>query len=133
MTLDNLDFLPLKVIRVSASGRRIYDPEDKGKLIAACRQSAAPVSTMARKAGIKPKQLHNWLAPGRAPRVQTLTSTAFVPVVEIGAGAAANQTPQTPAPVRLFAQLCNGVKIELHCAANDSVVVTTMINALGAS
>lgn len=144
MKREELDFLPLQVIRVGASGRRSYDPEGKRKLIAACRDSGASVANLARRAGVKAKQLHNWIARDDALSAKVPTPAAFVPVVEVGAGARVNETPSAPrpptaiavtsrtAPIRLLAQLPNGITVELHCASGDTAVVTTMINALGA-
>lgn len=36
MTLENLDFLPLKVTHLDEAGRRCFDREDKRRLIEAC-------------------------------------------------------------------------------------------------
>jgi transposase len=144
MNLEELDFLPLRVMGVSPTGRRSYDPEGKRKLIAAWRGSGESVASLARIAGIKAKQLHNWIARAEALPAKASTPSVFVPVVEVGAGLRVNETPTAPslptaitvtaktAAIRLMAQLPNGITVELHCAAGDAVVVTAMINALGA-
>jgi transposase len=47
MTPDELDFLPLKVTHIDEGGRRGFDPEDKRRLIEACRRPGASVSGLA--------------------------------------------------------------------------------------
>ncbi len=44
MTPDDLDFLPPKFTHIDEGGRRCFDPEDKLRLIEACRRPGASVS-----------------------------------------------------------------------------------------
>jgi transposase len=157
MTLDEFDFLPLKVTHMDEGGRRCFDPEGKRRLIEACEKRGASVAGLALKAGVNANQLRKWimLERRRAMRMDSvaLSSTGasqFVPVVEVADAAPANPglaesdsvAPMTPAreamhvsqrsrlPSRLVAQLPNGVSLELECSAQDPGLLTAMIVAL---
>jgi transposase len=155
MTQDDLTFLPLRVTRVGAGGKRSFDRADKQRLIDACLQPGASLSGLALKAGVNANQLRKWVqlreqsnAPVRGGMV--VTSSAFVPVVAIDDPAPAPALSPAPAPwpmpepkrsplssraapaARLSAQLPNGVKLELECSGHDAALVSAMIAALGA-
>lgn len=144
MEQEQFNFLPLRVIRVGPSGRRSYDPEGKRKLIAACRQPGASISKMARRAEVNVKQLHNWLAQDIGRSLRPASNSAFVPVLEMEHGelgirsAATNNRSDArlnatnSSPIRLIAQLRNGVSFELHCAATDRDLLMATISSLGA-
>jgi len=151
MRLDELNFLPLKVIHVGPKGKRTFDPQGKRKLIEVCRRSGASVASLALKAGINANQLRNWMALDEGhhgttsitPTMSTMpiAPTAFVPVVEICAvqslpmGRQSEPVSPTPGPplARLAAQFPNGVTVELACTGRDSTLVAAMIKALGAA
>ncbi|WP_193759864.1 hypothetical protein [Burkholderia sp. USMB20] len=46
MTEDDLAFLPLKVTHIDRGGRRVFDAQDKRRLIEACRQPGVSISGM---------------------------------------------------------------------------------------
>ena len=146
MTQDDLGFLPLRVTRVGAGGKRSFDPTDKKRLIDACLQPGTSLSALALNAN----QLHKWVrlhgqsntAAGEDTHV---AASVFVPAVAIPdtpmvtAGAPVSQ-PCPPSGslrlsarvARLSAQLPNGVRLELECGADDSALVRATIAALGA-
>lgn len=155
MTQDDLTFLPLRVTRVGAGGKRSFDRADKQRLIDACLQPGASLSGLALKAGVNANQLRKWVqlreqsnAPVKDGMV--VTSSAFVSVVAIDDPAPALSpapapwpTPEpkrsplspraAPAPAaRLSAQLPNGVKLEFECSGHDAALLSAMIAALGA-
>lgn len=144
MTSNDLAFLPLKVIRTGAGGKRTFDPGGKQRLIEACLQPGISISGMALKAGINANQLRKWLLQARR-QVPLATVNqpcaplpAFLPVRQVDA--VASPPPQqhavvptsSLAPARLSARLPNGVTVELECTAHDATLVTVMITALGA-
>ncbi|KAA1004104.1 transposase [Paraburkholderia panacisoli] len=154
MTQDDLTFLPLRVTRVGAGGKRSFDRADKQRLIDACLQPGASLSGLALKAGVNANQLRKWVqlreqanAPVKDGMV--VTSSAFVPVVAIDDPAPAlaparaawplpdpERSPVSPRAAlaaRLSAQLPNGVKLELECSGHDAALVSAMVAALGAS
>jgi transposase len=151
MTQDDLSFLPLRVTRVGAGGKRSFDRADKQRLIDACLQPGASLSGLALKAGVNANQLRKWVqlreqsnAPVKDGMV--VTSSAFVPVVAIDDPAPRLAAASAPLPIpepersrpspraaaRLLAQLPNGVKLELECSGHDAALVSAMIAALGA-
>jgi|SRR5689334_6482607 transposase len=150
MTSDDLDFLPLKVTHIDEGGRRCFDPEDKRRLIEACRRPGASVSGLALKAGVNANQLRKWVQRERGPECHRtekpldIHMPAFVPVVELApSGAATSEalpastrreavrpSHRPPLPSRLVAQLPNGVSLELECGQQDTALLTAMIDAL---
>ena len=150
MTPDDLDFLPLKVTHIDEGGRRCFDPEDKRRLIEACRRPGASVSGLALKAGVNANQLRKWVNRERGLECRRTEEPgdvhvpAFVPVLEVAPprpvppealpdstrreAVRASQRP--PLPSRLIAQLPNGVSLELECMAQDTTLLRTMIDAL---
>lgn len=153
MTQNEVDFLPLRVTGVTATGKRRFDAEGKRKLIEACLQPGASIAGLALKAGVNANQLHKWIqlreranAVAATVSVESLPS-AFVPVVPINEVAPVRTSPEpvsvqrtshryesakTATPARLSAQLPNGVTLQLECAAHDGALVKAMIEALGA-
>lgn len=153
MTQNEVDFLPLRVTGVTATGKRKFDAEGKRKLIDACRQPGASIAGLALKAGVNANQLHKWIqlrertdAAAATASVEPLLS-AFVPVVTVDEVAPMRTNPEpvnvrrtshryesakAMTPARLSAQLPNGVTLQLECAAHDGALVKAMIEALGA-
>ena len=151
---DDLSFLPLNVTKVGPTGKRTFDPDGKRRLIEACRRPGVSISGMALKAGVNVNQLHKWIRDDeREDAVDDAAecgASAFMPVVtlaEVGAQpieVVAEATPvvvrrepaapalRAPVPVRLRAQLPNGVTLELECGGRDGALVKAMIEALGA-
>ncbi|CAK0064987.1 transposase IS3/IS911 [Burkholderia pseudomallei] len=153
MTQNEVDFLPLRVTGVTATGKRRFDAEGKRKLIEACLQPGASIAGLALKAGVNANQLHKWIQlRERADAAASTVSMealppAFVPVVRIDEVAPVRTSPEpvsvrrsshryeaakTATPARLSAQLPNGVTLQLECAAHDGALVKAMIEALGA-
>jgi transposase len=157
MTQDDLTFLPLRVTRVGAGGKRSFDRADKQRLIDACLQPGASLSGLALKAGVNANQLRKWVQLREQSNTpvkdgMVVTSSAFVPVVAIDDPAPALSAAPAPWPMpeakrsplspraapapapaaRLSAQLPNGVKLELECSGHDAALVSAMIAALGA-
>ncbi|WP_080406941.1 IS66-like element accessory protein TnpA [Burkholderia ubonensis] len=157
MNEDDLAFVPLKVTHIDRGGRRVFDPEDKRRLIEACRRPGVSVSGMALKAGVNANQLRKWIcartpvnkAALDGPDREETSPSRFVPVVAVGdtasvlAGApAASLVPDRregsraslcSAPsARLSATLPNDVMGEVECSGQDGSLVTAMIAALGA-
>jgi transposase len=146
MTPEDLDFLPLKVSHIDKGGRRCFDPEDKRRLIEACRRPGVSVSGLALKAGVNANQLRKWAKPESRHTAEPADAhvPAFVPVVEVAAPAKPEVLPaptraetvrasqRPPLPSRLIADLANGVSIELECTAQDTALLKAMIDALRA-
>lgn len=150
--MDELDFLPLKVVCVGPSGKRTFDPQGKRLLIEACRQPGASVAGLALKAGVNANQLRNWIALNEISHNDCVAiagilraPAAFVPVVEVVATvpghdslAQGQQVPVSTVPVasspsaHLSVRLPNGVTMELQCAGGDAALVAAMVKALGA-
>lgn len=153
MTQTEVDFLPLRVTGVTATGKRRFDAEGKRKLIEACLLPGASIAGLALKAGVNANQLHKWIQlRERANAVAAATvsveslPSAFVPVVPINEVAPVRTNPEPVSvrrsshryeaakavtPARLSAQLPNGVTLQLECAAHDGALVKAMIEALG--
>jgi transposase len=157
MTEDDLAFLPLKVTHIDRGGRRVFDPQDKRRLIEACRQPGVSVSGMALKAGVNANQLRKWICARTPANEAALAGTdsaetspsTFVPVVAVGdtASVLARAPAASLAPdhreasraslrlapsARLSATLPNGVMVDLECSGQDGPLVTAMIAALRA-
>ncbi|AJX30375.1 IS66-like element accessory protein TnpA [Burkholderia oklahomensis] len=156
MTTDtiDLDFLPLKVMHVSARGKRSFDPDGKRRLVEACLQPGASLSGLALKAGVNANQLRKWVEMYRKasivagqPRTMETEPSAFVPVVSIGNAMVKSAQPteslptrrdsppalkSAPPQARLSVRLPNGVVMDLECSAQDTPLVKAMIAALGA-
>jgi transposase len=159
MTLDELDFLPLKVTHIDEGGRRCFDLEGKRRLIEASEQPGASVAGLALKAGVNANQLRKWILLERRRAVRSVPAklpgtgaAQFVPVVEVAdphAVCADSRPPapdavtpmprarevmrpsqRPPLPSRLVAQLPNGVSLELECMQQDTALLTAMIDAL---
>lgn len=154
MTETEVDYLPLRVTRVRANGKREFAPESKRRLIEACSVPGVSISGMALKAGVNANQLHKWIREHERAGAAVMDNvepapSAFVPVVAIGdvvvpAAAAPESVPvvrreaaapsaRPAAPARLTAQFPNGVRVELECCGRDVGLVRAMIEALGAS
>lgn len=153
---DDLSYLPLKVTHVEGNGRRVFDAEDKRRLIEACRRPGVSISGMALKAGVNANQLHKWIrgrgcghaVEAAGDNVDEVSLPAFMPVVAIddvvvpapelskpistAQRQTANASPPAPASARLTAQLPNGVTVALECGGRDGGLVKAMIEALGA-
>ena len=150
MDPDDLSFLPLKVLRVGAGGKRTYGPEGRRRLIEWCRLNPkASMSRTALRAGVNTNQLRKWIADDDARQVAIAITRAeaptpaFVPVtidapirvpVPVASSSAPTRSesaPPSPQQARLSARLPNGVVIDLECAAQDTSLVKAMIVALG--
>jgi|SRR5579863_2989068 len=153
MTQNEVDFFPLRVIGVTAAGKRKFDAEGKRKLVDACLQPGASIAGLALKAGVNANQLHKWIhlrgrtnAAAATASVEPLPS-AFVPVVTVNEAGPVRtnhepvsvrrssqryESAKAATPARLSAQLPNGVTLQLECAAHDGALVKAMIEALGA-
>lgn len=139
MTDTEFDFLPLRVKRLSANGKRWYDAADKRRLVAACEQPGASIAGLALRAEINANQLHKWIRLEQARRrAQQAKSAAsmFVPVVAGTAdmaSAASSCAAATDAAACLSAQLPNGVTLRLDgLAPTDTALVGAIITALSA-
>lgn len=151
---DDLSFLPLKVTKVGPKGKRTFDPAGKRRLVQACRRPGISISGMALKAGVNVNQLHKWIrdderedamddaagcgAPVFMPVVSPLGEVGGQPIESLAEAApvvarreAAAPALRAPVPVRLRAQLPNGVTLELECGGRDGALVKAMIEALG--
>ena len=149
MTENEVDFFPLRVTGVTATGKRRFDPEGKRKLIEACMQPGASIAGLALKAGVNANQLHKWIRLRERTTGTALTTagksapSAFVPVMTVNDVMSVAQrepvpgSPKRSEPVssavhaRLSAQLPNGVTLRLECGATDAALVRAMIEALG--
>ncbi|OVZ59174.1 MULTISPECIES: transposase [unclassified Pigmentiphaga] len=124
MTIESLDLLPLRPVRVRSNGRRDFDPEDKRRLVQMCLESAISVSGMALKAGVNANQLRKWIdryQPSSAGADSALTP--FVPVQ--------TSMPNQPSVAALSARLPNGAVLELSCAvAADTGLFKALIETL---
>ena len=152
MTDDDLSFLPLKVTKVGATGKRTFDTDGKRRLIQACRRPGVSISGMALKAGVNANQLHKWIRDDESESAVAGAAEpeapAFMPVLTLGEvrrsvhaqvvsepmtrPQVAAPTPQVAAPARLRAQLPNGVTLEFECGSRDGGLVKAMVEALGA-
>ncbi|RQR44861.1 transposase [Burkholderia sp. Bp9126] len=143
-------FLPLKVTHIDRGGRWVFDPEDKRRLIEACRRPGVSVSGMALKAGVNANQLRKSICarppvneaelagPDRedtSPSVVAVGDTASVlsraPAASLAPdhrGASRVSLRSAPS-ARLSATLPNGVTVELECSGQDGSLVTAMIAA----
>ena len=138
--------------RLDQLGKRTFDPDDKCRLIQACRRPGVSISGMALKAGVNVNQLHKWIRDaereGAVDAAAECLAPAFMPVVTLGEVSqpveamaesaavvtrreAAAPALRAPVPVRLRAQLPNGVTLELECGGRDGSLVKAMIEALG--
>lgn len=78
---DEIDFLPLRPVRVRSHGKREYDPADKCRLIELCRATGTSVSGMALKAGVNANQLRKWIRRERqVAQAGEVALSPFVPV-----------------------------------------------------
>jgi transposase len=134
MLNDEIEFLPLRPVRVRSNGKREYAPADKRRLIALCLSAGTSVSGMALKAGINANQLRKRIRQKRqATQPVALALSPFVPIQ-----AAVHRGPghgMTPRPVRaalLGVKLPNCTKLELSCGPDDAAVITTLVQALWA-
>ena len=157
---DNLDdFLPLRVTKINAEGKRSFDERDKQRLVEACLQPGVSIAGMALEAGVNANVLWRWVRKYKAARAgrdaaandAENSPSAFVPVVEItdtGTVAVLQQpgkpealpipashesvriSQRAPSSSRLVAQLPNGVSLELECMSEDAALLKAMIAAL---
>ncbi|KNE76127.1 Mobile element protein [Candidatus Burkholderia crenata] len=148
MIKNDLSFLPLRVTRVGAGGKRSFDPADKQRLIDACLEPGASLSGLALKAGVNANQLHKWvrlreqsnaavrgnvaLAPSAFMAVVAIDDTVPVPIsspaaprVSLPEPEPSRLSPRSGASARLSAQLSNGVKLELACSGEDGALVVS--------
>jgi len=102
-----------------SDGRAVYDEAVKAELVAACGQSGASVSRLARECGINANQLSRWVREHsqrrqRAVTVSRAERAAFV-AVPIGA-AAPIPSADSPSAMRmsLQARLPNGVVLDMR-------------------
>lgn len=105
------------VVGHKRDGRCCYDKEAKRELIEACMRPGVSVARMALQHGMNANLLRTWITRYQQRRevmVGTPASamgtvaigSAFVPVV-------ATKAPARSSPVRLGAQLPNGIKLDL--------------------
>lgn len=153
MTENEVDFFPLRVMGVTAGGKRRFDPEGKRKLIDACLQPGASIAGLALKAGVNANQLHKWIHLRERANAAAVTvavapmPSAFVPVVTVSdakplcpdgepvfipGSSKRHESAKSATQARLSAQLPNGVTLQLECATQDAALVKAMIEALGA-
>lgn len=113
------------VVGHGRDGRCRYDKEAKRELIEVCLQPGISVARMALQHGINANLLRTWVGKYRNRReamvvMQTpaenadASRSAFVPVVEI-------KVPAKMSPVRIGAQLPNGVTLDLSGLALDEM------------
>lgn len=131
---DEIDFLPLRALRVRRNGKREYDPADKRRLIELCQETGTSVSGMALKAGVNANQLRKWVRQARqAEQTSEVALSPFVPVqaavLPSRNGAMAQGGPGSAV---LGARLPNGAMLELSCGACDATVITLLVQALWA-
>ncbi|KWI33432.1 IS66-like element accessory protein TnpA [Burkholderia stagnalis] len=146
MSVSDFDFLPLRITKVGANGKRSYDREGKRRLIEACLAPGVSVASMAIRARVNTNQLWRWIKQHKVEQRGDATldggSAAFVSVVEVRDVPAQAQSSHSPlleqpaatAPqlARLSARLPNGVTVELQCTGSDAALVAAMVQALGA-
>jgi len=113
------------VVGYGRDGRCRYDKIAKQELIEACLQPGISVARMALQHGINANLLRRWIVKQQKRReamvvMQTPVATAkparsaFVPVVELKA-------PAKSSPVRIGAQLPNGVTLDLRGLVLDEM------------
>ncbi|CAH2806797.1 MAG: Mobile element protein, partial [Candidatus Burkholderia crenata] len=146
---NDLSFLPLRMTRVGAGGKRSFDPADKQRLIDVCLEPGASLSGLALKAGVNANQLRKWvrlreqsnaavmrgnvaLAPSAFMAVVAIDDTVPVPVsspaaprVSVPEPEPSRLSPRSGASARLSAQLPNSVKLELACSGKDGALVVS--------
>lgn len=89
MTQNEVNFLPLRVTGVTATGKRRFDAEGKRRLIEDCLQPGASIAGLALKAGVNANQLHKWIQLSERANAAAATvsiepmPSAFVPVVAV--------------------------------------------------
>lgn len=145
MNQDESLYLPLKVTNIGNKGKRTFDPKAKRLLIEACLRPGASISGLALKAGVNANQLHKWIRDsqrrqvGAVTRDEEVTSPAFVPVIALdnivepaAKYETARSSPERKVPVRLSAELPNGVAVKFECGGQDRGLIREMIEALGA-
>ncbi len=124
------------VVGRKRDGRSVYDEAAKAELEAACGQSGASVSRLARECGVNANQLSRWVREHgqrlqRSLTVPPAASAAFV-AIPIEASLPVPATPvDEPAVLRLGpqARLPNGLVVELRkCDRHQAAEV---IEALG--
>lgn len=136
----------LVVTGTRRDGRRRYDEQSKRSLARACLQPGVSLAGIALKHGVNANLLRKWVVAYQvAPDVQNAAPPAtFVPVMlssspytatpafapsppgaEMSSVASLN-----PPPLRLRAQMPNGVTVEFECASDDAALLTTVIDTL---
>jgi transposase len=128
MTDDELEWLPLKAVRVLAGGKREYAEQEKDRLARYCICSGAPIGDLARRAGVNANLLRKWVNHARVSGAQR-DASSFVPVAMPSMAAVAAST-HSPLPALLSATLPNGVKLELALRGHDAELLRGMIAAL---
>ena len=133
MMHDEIDFLPLRPVRVRSDGKREYDPADKRRLIELCQNVGTSVSGMALKAGINANQLRKWIGQERQARQSgAMALSPFVPVQAAHPPAKRAMRPMAAREALLGVRLPNGATLELSCDSQDAAVITTLVQALWA-
>lgn len=132
MMNDEIDFLPLRPVRVRSDGKREYDPADKRRLIQLCQDAGGSVSGMALKAGVNANQLRKWIR--RARRVAQAGEGALSPFVPVQAAVRHGRNdPMAQGVARaavLGARLPNGATLEVSCGAHDATLIAALVQAL---
>lgn len=124
MTIESLDLLPLRPVRVRSNGRRDFDPEDKRRLVQMCLESAISVSGMALKAGVNANQLRKWI--DRYQQSPAAADSALTPFVSVQASMHSQSSPTA-----LIARLPNGTVLELsYAVAADAGQLKAVIETL---
>ncbi|MCU6501811.1 transposase [Rugamonas sp. A1-17] len=136
----------LVVTGTRRDGRRRYDEQSKRSLARACLQPGVSLAGIAFKHGVNANLLRKWVVAYKvAPGVPSAAApAAFVPVM-LGSSphtakpASAPPLPAaemssvgslSPAPLRLRAQMPNGVTVEFECASGDALLLTSVIHTL---
>jgi len=144
----------LVVTGTRRDGRRRYDKASKAALARACLEPGVSLAGMALRHGVNANLLRKWVVGYQLSNDVTSTllcaspMSAFVPVLLGDCNAetsaqgkrkhlrsAVAEAPSTTRvsmpPARLRAQLPNGVTLDFECAADDSVLLSTVIDMLG--
>lgn len=144
----------LVVTGTRRDGRRRYDKASKVALARACLQPGVSLAGMALRYGVNANLLRKWVvsykrASDATPALPLVSPmNPFVPVRlgDRGAetiapgkrnlmGPAVIEAPSVAAaslpPVRLRAQMPNGVTLDFECTASDTLLLASVITTLG--
>ncbi|MGA8146853.1 MAG: transposase [Gallionellaceae bacterium] len=125
MTEKDTELSRRLVVGHKRDGRCCYDREAKRELVEASMRPGVSVSRMALQHGINANLLRKWIHDYRCQHdgLEDKTTTAgkgvavrstFMPVIEVKA-------PVRSSPVRIVAQLPNGVRIDLGEPSHDDL------------